>query len=542
MEALPKEKQRELIKRVFPELRYGGDPDIERYFDCRRAGRMGEALSIYNGHLLMRYPEDAKRVLLLRLYREGDPRWLGFQEELILDLAGRIAAGIARNIDILVHPLSLLDHGDAYRALAVSEAILRIIPAKDDDALLFLDRYESLALLLRHRAAEMERAQRLLREYVAMTKADSPSEYDFIARSEALEARRREAEARTGRAATGKKETNYDFIAGSEALEARRRHEEEARSRFFDLSRIRFSDEDRARIEIPQAITRKEDRVLAFCWKYWELVGDQGFERMVFLWSKKFGTRHYAIYHSIKIGRLRRHTDDEILTAVSTILSSSYSYSVSGDLYMQASWRRLRANAEAERALSLEAARTGGTSASPAFIAGATTESAPAAASAELPATQTPSPPPREASGKASGKVGGISPLYPEARKAHAIQKPAVRKPEAVRELVSRSGSVSDRIRKLSGKAYDVYKQLFLEQVRLDIHRILLTHRRRAFRLFDDSANQAEDIIYAYMTAHYADPFMNWEESPERAKVESLGYALPSLDPMIESWYRRREA
>jgi len=35
---------RELIlERVFPELRYGEDPDIERYFDLRASGRMLEA-------------------------------------------------------------------------------------------------------------------------------------------------------------------------------------------------------------------------------------------------------------------------------------------------------------------------------------------------------------------------------------------------------------------------------------------------------------------------------------------------------------------
>ena len=41
-------------------------------------------------------------------------------------------------------------------------------------------------------------------------------------------------------------------------------------------------------------------------------------------------------------------SDDEILSAVSGILTTSYNYSVSGDLYMQVMWRRLRSRMEAQ--------------------------------------------------------------------------------------------------------------------------------------------------------------------------------------------------
>jgi hypothetical protein len=123
-------------------------------------------------------------------------------------------------------------------------------------------------------------------------------------------------------------------------------------------------------------------------------------------------------------------------------------------------------------------------------------------------------------------------------RKAERLAPPPRPSP-ALDELPPRGGSVSDRIRKLSGKAYDVYRQLFLEGVRADIHRILLASKARRLRLFDDSANEAEDIVYAFLSAHYSDPYMDWEASPEKSKVEALGFVLPSLDPIIESWYRR---
>ena len=658
MEALPTELRRELIKRVFPDLRYGGDPDIERYFEFRRGGRLGEALGLYNGPLRARYPDDQSRILLLRLYRENDPRWKDLQDRLILKLAGRIAAAITRNIDLLVEPIAAARLSNAFRALSAVESVLRVVPPADgddpgsgrsdarrsDEVLSFLDRYVSLARLLRYRSGEMEKARELVGEYLAMARSDAPAEYDFIARSKAIEERRREAERlKAAQRAPGRGEGReagpVDFAARSGQLEAARRLAEKDRKRYFDLSRIEFSPVDRARIEIPANIERREDKVLAYCWKYWELAADPGFGRLVFLYSKKYGTPHYAIFRTVQLGRMRRSTDDEILTAVSAILSTSYSYSVSGDLYMQAAWRRLKARVEAEKAeiagaskdreelirsrvrAESEAASRRAVLRSPS----AAEERAEALRKAAATAAETrPSPVARttpETRSVDTTEVAGrraIEPRDGERRTPQAVSAPGLRltsrlerdpsrddatirsraaapepapepitrrarpaeppRPEstvpeaapraetprtalrqvgktkrtpgldtvrlrppesAVERLTARTGSISDRIKKLSGKAYDVYQQIFFQGVRNDIHRCLVANRTHAFRLFDESANEAEDIIFAFMEEHYTDPFMNWEGSDERASVEALGFALPSLDPIIEAWFRR---
>ncbi len=597
MDSPKTDRRRELIRHVFPELRYGGDPDIERYFEYRRGGRLGDALAVYNGPLRRRYPDDTKRVLLLRLFREGDPRWLALQDELILELGEKLARLARANIDVLVAPLVGIPQGNAYRALGAVEALLRLIPGEDEEATAFLARYMSFSAILAHRVPEMDKARRLVDEYLAMSRADTPSEYDFIARSAALEARRRESAAREAR---GRSQApvveRYDFIARSEALEEKRKKEAEAKSRFFDLSKIKFSAQDKARLEIPPSLTRREDKVLAYCWKYWDLVKDPGFERLCFLYSKKYGTIHNAIFRAIKLGRTRGSTDDEILTAVSTILSTSYSYSVSGDLYMQANWRRLKARAEAERIAVLEAAADrvearsrGGQGSNAAekrlavLRAAAPPPQAPRPSSRpqvsrvetlrstmpatpsrteELLAAREKARAEREASVErrvlaaptASADENRLTSRPGPAPEPHAAGLRAPTKPPAsssarlapppkpaavIEELPPRGGSVSDRIRKLSGKAYDVYRQLFLEGVRADIHRTLLASRTKKSRLFDDSANAAEDIIFAFLASHYADPYMDWEASAEKAKVEGLGFALPSLDPIIEAWYRR---
>jgi hypothetical protein len=625
MDALSTDLRRELIRRVFPDLRYGGDPDIERYFEYRKEGRLGEALSLYNGPLRSRYPDDQSRIVLLKLYRQNDPRWTELQDRLILQLAGRIAASFRKNIDVLATPVVNARLSNAFRALSAVESILRIMPCSNGDSLPYLDRYVSIARLLDHRAAEMERVRELVGEYLAMAATDSPAEYDFIARSKALEERKREARARQGGGPSSLRQEAkpVDFIARSGEIEERRRREEEARSRYFDLSRIEFSAVDKARIEVPDHLERREDKVLAYCWKYWDLVADPGFERLVFIYSRKYGTRHYAIFRAIKVGKLRKSTDDEILTAVSTLLSTRYSYSVSGDHYMQTTWRRLRARAEAERiaamgsgpaedpreALKREArnasaadsriaalraesqaqapesrleAYRGGSGSRAAELRAATRAAAEAPAIPDLGlrsralADTTDHEVPRIASRPASGegretgeattirdrlaaqvqassppedappssvrpgRKTELTPIDKSSRRARGADL-GLRCPPArpVEVLSGRTGSVSDRIRKISGKAYDVYREIFLEKVRGDIHRTLLASRTRAFRLFDESANEAEDIIFAFMEAHYADPFMNWEGSDERARVEALGFALPSLDPIIEAWFRK---
>ena len=65
----------DILERVFPELRYGEDPDIERYFELRASGRMLDALAVYRSRLRPRYPDDARRVVLLKLYRTRSPAY-----------------------------------------------------------------------------------------------------------------------------------------------------------------------------------------------------------------------------------------------------------------------------------------------------------------------------------------------------------------------------------------------------------------------------------------------------------------------------------
>ena len=338
MDELSTETKREIVKLIFPDLRYGGDPDVERYFELRKDGRMAQALAIYNGALRVRYPDDPARVLLLRLYRERDPRYASYQDELILGFADRISFRIKHNIDLVTSPLEKADLSDALRALKAVESVLARIPGETEGALALLSRYAQFSRVLGYREKISQRALELVREYDAVSRADSPADYDFVARSEAIEEKRRaftrDAASRSASEGHSSGEESYDFVSRSAELEKRRKGAEKAPPSYFDPERIKFSAADRAKVEISPDLSRREDKVLAYCAKYWPFAADPSFERTVFLYSRKYGGKNFEVFRAIKIGRARKATDDEILSAVSGILTTSYNYSVSGDLYM----------------------------------------------------------------------------------------------------------------------------------------------------------------------------------------------------------------
>jgi hypothetical protein len=565
MDALTSGIKREIVRRVFPDLQYGGDPDVERYFELRASGRMAEALAIYNGRLRVRYPDDAQRITLLGLYRSHDPRYAELQEHLMLEYAEGLARRIRTNIDLIVRPLDGAVLTDALGALKAVESILSRLGGESETALALLERYTEYASVLGHRADSVRCARDLVREYDAVSRSDTPAEYDFVARSEAIEAKRRAA-AGDRHPHDASRDDDYDFVARSAANAAHRRELEAQRSRtrYFDPAKIKFTQAERALVEIPSTLKRREDKVLAFCAKYWARARDPGFERMVFLYARKYGTRHYEVLRAVKLGRSRGATDDEVLSAVSAILSSSYDYSVSGDLYMQVMWRRLKSRMEArevaerlavpgpeskvraarERRPEEPAPRDPARSSHPAkrVEPEASEEHAPATKPGRTKKTKKTGVPRTGTSGQTAKKAS------PPER--HASLKPAA-KAKGVRLLkrppsgpqplpeMRGSGSISDKIRSLSGRAYDVYKEIFLARVREHIHRALLANPSRPHSLFDTAANEAEDQVYGFMTAHYDDPFMDWSRSAERQAVEALGFAMPSLDPVIEACFKK---
>jgi hypothetical protein len=96
------------------------------------------------------------------------------------------------------------------------------------------------------------------------------------------------------------------------------------------------------------------------------------------------------------------------------------------------------------------------------------------------------------------------------------------------------SGSVSDRLQKLSGRSYDVYQERFLAKARGAIRKVLGAGKG----LFYVIPEEVEDIVYGFLRDHYSDPYMNWESSEEKKKLETQGFSIDSLDSIIDECYK----
>ncbi len=518
MDSAQKDVRELVLEQIFPELRYGGDPDIERYFELRQQGRMFDALALYRQRLKPRYPDDKKRVVLLALFRTRAPQYQQFLHDLLMERADEIINRLKKNIDALVLPLQNVRMKDTYAVLKMVEVVARMLPVDPEKAKTAAAAYENQASILKYKKTEMTRLCYLLGEFYEQALVEELEAADFLMVSPSIEAERRKQEEQT------------------------------AKHNFFDISRIEFDAADTKRIEISTAFTRNEDKVLAYCHKYWLRVEDPAFERIIWLYSRKYETQHYDIFRTIKLGRRRKYTDDDILTMVATNLTTKYSYTVQGDIYMQAAWHRIKS--ELYSGASASAKTNDATKPGPATREAESLrrqrelESAAAESrkNRELPETNTVS---RENGPGQAASVDKPESIQGEPKLTRNTEKPkrlaALKTYASLPDRIP-TGSISDAIKRLSGRVYDVYHDIFLERVRGAIHEELGKQKKKPATLFDDRMNRAEDLVYRFMEENYTNSYMDWTGSPEHAQVAELGFAIDSLESIIDSCYRKISA
>ena len=98
---------------------------------------------------------------------------------------------------------------------------------------------------------------------------------------------------------------------------------------------------------------------------------------------------------------------------------------------------------------------------------------------------------------------------------------------------------MSDRLRKLSKRSYDVYQDRFLAKARTSIRAVLGKRKEGPRSLFASVPEEAEELVYAFLRDHYADPYMDWEGGAQKKRLSELGFELDTLDPIIEDCYSR---
>lgn len=504
----PKDLRETILEHLFPDLRYGGDPDIERYFELRNQGRTLDALSIYRNKLVPRYPDQDKRLILLRLYRQHSPQYPIVLKNLLLERADELILRLKTNIDTLVQRIAAVDMKNTYAVLKAMEQTARLLPDDQDKARDFAKNYQEYAAILDYRQKEMNRLCFLLDEFYSQTSTDSMEGADFLAMSQASE-------------------------------DARRKQEEEAQKQnFFDLSRINFDQNDIQRIEIPAHIERNEDKALAYCYKYWLRVHDSAFERVIWLYSRKYNTQHYQIFKTIKICRLRKYSDDEILSMVTSCITTEYSYTVQGDIYMQQAWKQLKANlfATAKPAAPQTEKRDNARNPKPkpAAITKTTVKQKPAKTKQ---ASAKPDKPQKTTMTAATPKLQAAKSKPNTTSQNRLVLQPAY-SPGILPSQIA-NGSISDMIKKMSGKAYDVHRDVFFAKLRPVIRDELARKRGKGYGLFDDKSTRAENIVYDFMEKNYYNSFMDWNASQEKEELANLGFEISILDGIIERCYHK---
>jgi hypothetical protein len=733
------EIQDELLRLEYPNLLPDHDPDIERYYYLRSMGHSRDAMTIYQNRLKPRYPDDDFRTWLLRSYRSHDPVFRGLLAKGYRMLAVRSLERVKNIIFFIAEKAESYNEKDVYSTIKTAEEILQFLPPERYEAVAGMERFLRYASVLDLKVSSIAKAVELVRAY--MTDSLAVVEEERKRRSEAL-SRMEEAE----RQRLVKADWDNYYYQQKYGVHAP----------LIDLSAVIFSQADLNRIEVPP-FPRIEDQILGYCVKYWNLVDDPAFERILFLYSRKYGKKNYEVFMAIRRGRQTKHRDDEILASIMSILITGYYYSIQGDIYLQRNWntiKRALTNQEQPKALPAPAAappkaiaakagakaavragkkqaaakqtwvkqtkdaakkqpalqqkaqgKTAGERpvrepvsrlvpkpkpktapriapppskpksrpvvavAKPASSAAKqspvpvkpvkvppklqparepkTTIVVQPAKAAQRPAAPRPGPKPaipvRTAvpqpvapkktpkperfpagplpapAGRAIPTPKPVSPPKPAASPPRPIQppKPAAAvppprpaqppkfvqpprpaapaasppppppipaqppkpvqppKPAAASSLPTKplasappvqpagyrptpyvpaspppsrpkpkvfttstlekaKGSVSDRLKQLSGRSYDVYEDRFLSKARTVIRKVLGTGRGLFFNL----PEEAEDLIYNFLRDHYSDPYMDWEDSAERRDLSSMGFDLPSLNPVIDECYK----
>jgi len=553
-----------ILKQEFPQLSLTEDLDIERYFEFRSLNRQAEALHLYNTKLIHRYPDNKMRVLLMTYYRKRDYRFHILLTDSLAQLADRTIFQIKRVIVFFAEKIVPLKHAKVYTIIQVCEKVISAISPDRFAAIAFTEKYARYAERLKYHAADMQQAADIIRMYITDT-ISSVREF---------------------------REERSRQTAQEKTLQAMQK----AQVSVVDFSKIVFTKAQIAAIIIPASIIRVEDKVLAYTMKYWDRYTDGAFENMLLLYSRKYGTNHYAVFHAVKIGRLRNWKDEELLHAVLANVARGYYYSITGDLYLQRAWKQLKLKMEpatpemkalpapavkkaklikqggrktaakkignitevsshereekqAEKSVLLRAASASYTAISKSKNIAKTADAVVPESKKSVKTVVTGSKP-EVSSVKSAVPIKPLS-NQPTAS-TYASVKPASDKPvseqTAPRKIpasiqiypINSSKelpmSIAETVKKVTGKSYGIYRELFFREVRSAIRTILQHSAIQKLSFFGSEQNDAENIIYEFLETNYDNPYQQWQGSTEQSEVSEQGFRIDSLEPIIRLW------
>ena len=307
--------------------------------------------------------------------------------------------------------------------------------------------------------------------------------------------------------------------------------------------------------------------------KYWDRYTDGAFENMLLLYSRKYGTNHYAIFHAVKIGRMRNWKDEELLHAVLANVAQGYYYSITGDVYLHRTWKQLKLNlepsslpsqakalpapvvkkakqskkqtekeaaqktAKAEKVSSAKRTQRKTEKNIPVNTAFTSEPAIPAVKKeAQTAAVASESTKSAISAGTASIPESGASAVNPIPKQTTVRKTATFTQIYPISSLKERPISIAETVKKVTGKSYGIYRDLFFKEVRSAIRTILQHSAIQKLSFFGSEQNNAENIIYQFLETNYDNPYQQWQDSKEQAEVFEQGFRIDSLEPIIRLW------
>lgn len=496
-----------LVEKEYPEIRPTEDRDFQLYLQARSLEDRAKARMIYS-RLLGKYPNEDIRANLLRFYRKGRSLFQVLYFEARMELGAKLERRIKAYIQALVSAFA----GTGSQTLALMGSIrkaVQILPPSKDAALNLLERLLFYSQFLEWHSLEFSSIHNVLKAF-----------YD-----ETLFQQRR-----------------IDLITEEEKARKKTKVVQK-----IDLQKVSFSPEDLQMILVSPKIQGTTNLTLAYCRKYWLMVGDPIFENKVLLYSQKYRTWHYAVFQAIARGRALRHDDEVILMNVYNVISRNlpYDYDIRREYLMQVVWRRIKPQAVVKRPPLTESSRA------EELREQARAETAPPKKNVGQDQSRT-----QPATAKDNGKVHQTharptsAPRGTGRHRRSASPRPSSppassqrRKKQAQTTTLAAEQpapkSIMERILEIDQTEQKNLHLVFrrdLEPVIEEHVRALAAQQRIELRPY--TVSLATISIKNFILQNMNNPRPDWKLSQERLEVQELGLLVEDIEPIVETCFQ----
>ena len=242
---------------------------------------------------------------------------------------------------------------------------------------------------------------------------------------------------------------------------------------------------------------------------------------------------------------MRNWKDEELLHAVLANVAQGYYYSITGDLYLQRAWKQLKFNLEPTQAKGLPVPAVKKTKA-----VKQTNQQTEKATAQKMTAKKIGKTEKESAATRKKKETERNVPVNAVSVSVSSIPESEVSTPkQTIGEKTSISVqiypinepkelpiSIAETVKKVTGKSYGIYRDLFFKEVRSAIRTILQHAAVQKLSFFGSEQNNAENIIYRFLETNYDNPYQQWQGSREQADVFAQGFRIDSLEPIIRLW------